>query len=37
MRLNVAANGDHVTEMWQANKSGKMVKVMELQYTRKKS
>ncbi len=36
MRLNVAANGDHVTEIWQANRSGKMVKVMELQYTRRK-
>jgi hypothetical protein len=36
MRLNVATNGDHVTEMWQADKSGKMVKVMDLQYTRRK-
>lgn len=36
MRLSIAANGDHVTEMWQANKNGKMVRVMDLQYTRKK-
>ena len=37
MRLSIAANGDHVTELWQADRDGKMVKVMELQYTRKKS
>lgn len=37
MRLSIAANGDHVTELWQQDPTGKMVKVMELQYTRKKS
>jgi hypothetical protein len=37
MRLSVAANGDHVTELWQGDARGKMSKVMELQYTRKKS
>jgi hypothetical protein len=37
MRLNIAGNGDHITELWQANPSGKWIKVMELQYTRKKS
>ena len=37
MRLTIAANGDHITELWQADPSGKWIKVMELQYTRKKS
>ncbi len=37
MRLRIAANGDHVTELWEADSGGKMAKVMELQYTRKKS
>lgn len=37
MRLSVAANGDHVTELWTADAAGKMAKVMELQYTRNKS
>jgi hypothetical protein len=37
MRLHVAANGDHITEMWQADKTGKMAMVMELRYTRKSS
>src|SRR5262245_29736530 len=36
MRLSTAANGDRVTELWEADAAGKMVKVMELQYTRKK-
>ncbi len=36
MRLNIAANGDHVTELWQGDLTGKMAKVMELQYTRTK-
>jgi len=36
MRLSVEANGDHVTEMWQAGPGDKMVKIMELQYARKK-
>jgi hypothetical protein len=37
LRLGIAANGDHTTSLWQAGAGGKMVKVMELQYTRKKS
>ena len=37
MRLGIAANGDHITSLWQAGAGGKMVKVMELQYTRKQS
>ncbi len=37
MRLSIAANGDHVTELWQGDPRGKMFEVMELQYTRKKS
>jgi len=37
MRLGIATNGDHVTELWQADGSGKLVKVIELQYTRRKS
>ena len=36
MRLNIAANGEHVTELWQADPKGKMSKVMELQFTREK-
>jgi len=34
MRLGIAA-GDHITELWQADPSGKMIKIMELQYSRK--
>ena len=37
MRLSVAPNGDHVTEIWQAGPGGKLAKVIELQYTRQKS
>jgi hypothetical protein len=37
MRLSIAANGDHMTELWHGDQRGKMSKVMELQYTRKKS
>jgi len=37
MRLSVAPNGDHVTELWEGDLTGKMAKIMELQYTRKKS
>ena len=37
LRLGIAANGDRVTELWEAGATGKMSKVMELQYTRKKS
>ena len=34
LRLTIAANGDRVTELWQENR-GKMVKVVELQFSRK--
>ncbi len=37
LRLRIAADGDHVTELWQGGPDGKMQKVMELQYKRKKS
>jgi hypothetical protein len=37
MRLRIAANGDHITELWQGDPSGKMIRIMELQYTRKTS
>jgi hypothetical protein len=37
MRLGIAANGDHTTSLWQTDAGGKMVKVMELQYTRRNS
>lgn len=37
MRLRFLANGDHITELWQAEPNAKMVQVMELQYTRRKS
>ena len=37
MRLGIAPGGDHTTEVWQEDRSGKMVKVLELQYTRRKS
>ena len=37
MRLSIASNGDHVTELWESDLAGgKMSKIMELQYTRKK-
>jgi hypothetical protein len=36
MRLSIAANGDHITGLWQEDPSGKMINVVELQYTRKK-
>ena len=36
MRLKIAASGDHVTELWEEGPTGKMVRIMELQYTRKK-
>ena len=35
LRVSVAPNGEHVTELWQGDLTGKMAKVMELQYTRK--
>ncbi len=37
LRLSVTANGDHVTEVWQGDPNGKLARVMELQYVRKKS
>ena len=37
LRLTIAANGDRVTELWQADGTGKMSKVLEFQFTRKKS
>jgi hypothetical protein len=37
MRLSLTSDGNHLTELWQADKGGKMTKVMELIYTRKKS
>jgi hypothetical protein len=37
MRVSIAPNGDHVTELWQGDRSGKMIKIIELQYTRKNS
>jgi hypothetical protein len=36
MRFRIPPDGSHVTELWQATPAGKMVKVMELQYTRRK-
>lgn len=35
MRLKIAASGDHVTELWEGSPTGEMVRIMELQYTRK--
>ena len=35
LRVSVAANREHVTEVWQGDSTGKLAKVMELQYTRK--
>jgi hypothetical protein len=37
MRLKIAASGDHVTELWQEDPTGELVRIMDLQYTRKKS
>lgn len=37
LRLRITPSGDHVTEVWQADRSGKWVKMIELQYTRRKS
>jgi len=36
MRLTMDPEGDHVTQLWQADASGKMYKTIELQYKRKK-
>ncbi len=37
MRLTMSPDGNHVTELWQADTSGKMFESMELTYIRKKS
>ena len=38
LRLTIAANGDRVTELWeQDRKTGNLSKVLEFQFTRKKS
>ena len=37
LRLTIAANGDRVTELWEEQPTGKMAKVIEFQFTRKKS
>jgi len=37
MRLAIDPGGDHVTSLWQSDATGKMNKIMELQYKRKKS
>lgn len=37
MRLSITPDGNHLTELWEADPSGKMSKIMELQYRRKKS
>lgn len=36
LRLSLADNGDHDTQLWQPGPDGKMVKVLELQYVRRK-
>ena len=37
MRVSFTPDGDHVTELWQPDASGKMIKVIELHYTRRKT
>jgi len=37
MRLTMSPDGNHVTELWEADTSGKMFESMELTYIRKKS
>jgi len=37
MRLSIDPGGNHVTTLWQADPSGQMNKIMELQYKRKQS
>lgn len=37
MRIRRTTDGNHVTELWQAEKGGKMEKVMEVIYTRRSS
>jgi hypothetical protein len=36
LRLTIAPNGNHVTEMWGMGLGKKMFKLMELQYTKTK-
>jgi hypothetical protein len=36
IRMSLAANGDHVTELWGQGLGGKMFRMMELQHTRTK-
>jgi Protein of unknown function (DUF1579) len=36
IRMTLAANGDHVTELWGQGLGGKMFRMMELQHTRTK-
>jgi hypothetical protein len=37
MRLSINPDGNHLTELWEPDLSGKMVKIMDLEYIRKKS
>ena len=37
MKVSFSAEGDHITEIWEADPSGKMVKIMEVQYRRQQS
>ena len=37
MRLMQTPDGNHVMNLWKADKGGKMAKILEFQYTRKKS
>jgi hypothetical protein len=37
MRLSIDPGGDHITTLWQADPTGQMIKIMELQYKRKQS
>jgi Protein of unknown function (DUF1579) len=37
MRLSIAPDGSHQTELWKADPSGKMVKAIEVQYRRQAS
>ena len=37
MRIRKTVDGNHVTELWQAERDGKMAKVMEVIYTRRSS
>jgi hypothetical protein len=36
LRLSITPDGDHVTELWESDSSGKMIKTTELQYKRKR-